>query len=222
MVKKGLQILVVIELDCKSKPAGSLVSSITPSIKNFYNYLEFKGTIMNSDQRRASLHDETLAAPGTILLKDVVVNTKISSLDRNFTDRVGEADYVGYVVDGFGFAAESTSKIEYTYGQNINGIINSSTRITAENAVIFGKIAAKLNFAGGVIGIYDSGAQVLDDFDKGDYLLGLYEVSKGIAYTVGTGMLLTPLAPIGGSILLITGGIDMAGDLGLYLYGRKK
>ena len=148
--------------------------------------------------------------------------TPKSGVERNYTNRVGTADHVGYVVDGFGFIAESTAKNVYRYGQNIDGVIRSASEITAENAAIFGKIGAKLNFAGGVIGIYDSGAQAIEDFNNGDYILGSYEVSKGLAYTVGTGMLLTPLAPIGGTVLLITGAIDVAGDVGLYLYGKYK
>jgi len=35
-------------------------------------------------------------------------------------------------------------------------------------------------------------------------------------------MLFTPLAPIGAGILLVTGIVDIAGDVGLYIYGRNQ
>jgi RHS repeat-associated protein len=148
--------------------------------------------------------------------------TPKSGVERNYTNRVGTADYVGYVVDAYGFISESTENIEYLYGERINDIILSAPQITAKNAAVFKVVTKSLNVAGGVIGIYDCGAQAIDDYSKGDYVLGTYELSKGLAYSVGTGMLFTPLAPIGGTVLLITGAVDVAGDISLYLWGTYK
>jgi hypothetical protein len=140
----------------------------------------------------------------------------------NYTNRVGGLDYVGYGVDGTGYAAELTAKTTYKYGQRVNGVVKSAAQLTKENAAICCKVATRLNVAGGVIDVVDCGVQSYDDFSNGNYGLGAYEATKAASYTTGTIMLFTPLAPIGAGILLVTGIVDIAGDVGLYIYGRNQ
>ena len=124
------------------------------------------------------------------------------------------------LIDGFGYAAELSGKATFKYGQRINGVVKSAAQITRENAALMGKVATRLNVAGAVIGTVDCGLQSYDDFSNGNYALGSYEAIKAGSYTTGTIMLFTPMAPIGAAIILGTGIVDIAGDVGLYLYGR--
>ncbi|MBU3662758.1 MAG: hypothetical protein FGM41_06110 [Bacteroidetes bacterium] len=140
----------------------------------------------------------------------------------NYTNRVGDLDIIGYIVDGFGNAAESTSKITYKYGQRLNNVVVGAAQLTSENAATWAKISIRLNAAGGVIGVVDCGMQSFDDFANENYWLGSYEAAKAASYSTGTIMLFTPLAPIGAATLLGTGLIDMTGDVVIYLYGRNK
>jgi RHS repeat-associated protein len=140
----------------------------------------------------------------------------------NFTNRVGGLDYTGYIVDGVGYSAELSAQTSYRFGQRINGRVVNSAHLTRQNAALMGKVAARFNVASGVIGVIDSGMQSYDDFSNGNYALGTYEATKGLSYLVGTALLFTPFAPIGAGILLVTGIIDIAGDVGLYIYGRNQ
>jgi hypothetical protein len=136
----------------------------------------------------------------------------------NYTNRVGGLDYTGYVIDGTGYAAGLTAKETVKYGNRVK----TAAQLTKENAAIWGKVTTRLNVAGGVIGVVDCGVQSYDDFSNGNYGLGAYEAAKAASYTTGTIMLFTPLAPIGAGILLGTGIVDIAGDIGLYIYGRNQ
>jgi hypothetical protein len=146
----------------------------------------------------------------------------------NLTNRVGNADYGGYVIDGFGYAAELSAKSTFKYGQRINGIVKSAAQLTAENAALMGKIAIRLNVAGALVGTYDCTAQGLSDYQNGNVGLAAYEYSKAFAYT--SGIFLIAISPftggttaiIGGNILLGTGLIDIGGDVSMYFYGGNK
>jgi len=63
-------------------------------------------------------------------------------------------------------------------------------------------LAKSANFAGGVIGTVDNGIQAYNDYQKGNYGRSAVNGLQGAAYTTGTVMLFTPLAPVGGIILL--------------------
>ena len=140
----------------------------------------------------------------------------------NYTDRLGSWDYVGFAIDGTGKVAESSAKATFKYGQRVNGVVNSAAQITAKNAALMGKVTTRLNVAGGVVGAVDCSMQSYDDFSNGNYALGAYEATKAASYTTGTVMLFTPLAPIGVGIIVVTGVVDIAGDVGLYIYGRNQ
>ena len=141
----------------------------------------------------------------------------------NYTNRVGGLDYAGYVVDGTGYAAKLTAGTTYKYGQRINGKVVSAAQLTRQNAALWSKVATRLNVAGGVIGAFDSGLQSYDDFSNGNYALGAYEASKGTAYLIGLALCTNPVTLAAGlTVIGVTGIIDIAGDVGLYIYGRNQ
>jgi RHS repeat-associated protein len=57
---------------------------------------------------------------------------------------------------------------------------------------------------GGVFSIVDNGIQSYNDFSQGNYVRGAVNTTQTAAYAVGTGLLFTPLAPVGAAILLWT------------------
>lgn len=142
----------------------------------------------------------------------------------NFTDRVGTLDYAGYVVDGVGYAAELTAKSTYKYGTRTM----SAAKMTAEGAKTFGKLASRLNVAGAGLGTIDCTMQGISDYKNGNKGLATFEFSKAAAYTAG--ILLIAVSPftagstavIGGYIIAGTSAVDVAGDVGLYIYGRNR
>lgn len=114
-----------------------------------------------------------------------------------------------------------SAKNTFKYAQTIDGVVKSAAQLTAENRVFATNALKKLSILGGAVGAIDSGIQSYQDFNNGDYGLAAYEATKGAAYTIGTILLFTPFAPIGATILGVTGAIDFAGDIGLYLYGQN-
>ena len=65
-------------------------------------------------------------------------------------------------------------------------------------------ISTVSGFGGGVFSIVDNGIQSYNDFGQGNYGRGALNTTQTAAYTVGTALLFTPAAPIGGAILLWT------------------
>ena len=62
--------------------------------------------------------------------------------------------------------------------------------------------------AGGVVGAVDNSIQTYNDYQKGNYGRAVLNGTQTAAYAVGTGLLLTPLAPVGAAILLWTTATD--------------
>ena len=72
-------------------------------------------------------------------------------------------------------------------------------------------------------GVADCALQSIDDFSNGDYALGTFEVSKGASYAIGLWLCANPFTlALGVTVIGVTGIIDIAGDVGLYTYGRNK
>jgi len=127
------------------------------------------------------------------------------------------------MADGAEYLAKLTGKETFKYGQRVNGVVKSATQLTKENATLMGKIATRVNIAGGVIGVFDSGLQAYDDFSNGYYGLGSYETAKGTAYLIGLGLCTNPFTLAAGlTVIGVTGIIDIAGDVGLYIYGVNR
>jgi hypothetical protein len=67
------------------------------------------------------------------------------------------------------------------------------------------KIISKVsNGGGGVLGAVDNGIQTYNDYQNGNYGRATHNGTQGAAYLTGTILLFTPLAPLGGAILLGT------------------
>ncbi|TXC78865.1 hypothetical protein [Luteibaculum oceani] len=67
------------------------------------------------------------------------------------------------------------------------------------------KVISKVsNGGGGVLGAFDNGIQTYNDYQNGNYGRATLNGAQGAAYLTGTVMLFTPLAPLGGAILLGT------------------
>ncbi len=132
---------------------------------------------------------------------------------------VGEyAGYVGYGNHTLGFWAEKTADITYKYGQRVNGVVKSAAQLTAENAKLWGTIGKNFAKVGGYTGAIVNGARGVYDITQGNYGKGTFELIKAGGYT--TGLYLLGVNPaLGGSILLITGIVDLGGDV--YEYFSK-
>jgi hypothetical protein len=117
----------------------------------------------------------------------------------------------GYVSHGVGKTAEMTGEITYKYGT----ATKSAAQLTREGAELMGKIAKPFNIAGATIGAGVNGYKAYENFSSGHYGMGAYNTTLSASYATGMGILIFggPAAPIGAGILLITGGVDLAGEI---------
>ena len=146
----------------------------------------------------------------------------------NYIDRVGFLDGAGYVTDAAEYAAKLTSKETFIYGQRVNGVVKSAAQLTSESAAIYSKLASKLNVLGATIGTVDCTVQGVSDYKNGNTGLAAFEFSKAAVYAAG--IILIAVSPftagstavVGGYVIAGTSIVDIAGDIGLYIYGRNR
>jgi len=63
----------------------------------------------------------------------------------------------------------------------------------------------------------------MSDFSNRNYALGTYETAKASSYLIGLALCTNPVTLSAGIIVLgVTGIVDLAGDVGLYIYGNNK
>ena len=86
-----------------------------------------------------------------------------------------------------------------------------------------GKVATRANITGGVVGSVDCTLQAMSDFSNRNYALGTYETAKASSYLIGLALCTNPVTLSSGIIVLgVTGIVDIAGDVGLYIYGSNR
>jgi hypothetical protein len=133
----------------------------------------------------------------------------------------------GYGTEAVKYAAQSSAQTTVRYGQRVNGVVKSSAQLTKEGSAFMGKLATRLNVLGATIGIIDGTIQGVDDFKNENYGFATFEFSKVAGYT--TGILLIAISPltggstaiIGGYIIAGTSAVDIAGDVGFFIFGRN-
>jgi RHS repeat-associated protein len=82
------------------------------------------------------------------------------------------------------------------------------------NSPLIRTIGRTAGALGGVVGTIDNTVQAANAFSEGNYVKGTLQSVQAVGYVVGTGMLFSPLAPVGAVIL----GVNAAIDLGESFY----
>ena len=79
---------------------------------------------------------------------------------------------------------------------------------------LFKTISKSANVVGGLMGTVDNTVQAVQEFRAGNNVTGALQASQAVTNLIGTALLFTPLAPLGGAIILVNGAID----LGEFIY----
>jgi RHS repeat-associated protein len=97
---------------------------------------------------------------------------------------------------------------EVSFGISLfTSMVSGAAQGVDEGAVmVIGKSAAVI---GGVVGLVDNSFAAYNAFSEGNNVEGALQTTQAVGYAVGTALLFTPLAPVGGAILLVNSIIDI-------------